>query len=232
MESFTLYHNITNDDDLLLYSYKLVTPYTVKLLQSEGKTMNVEIKMFSRNVYDFTIYAQNGSYFGSVTPDSVFQAPNLLSVLHNAFTKTHGGNTTICIFSFFFSFIVVSTLSGTDRMYSIPLAETTVSFITPCLTLFMLLFSAITIYRFVSDDESGRRSILYLNNVTTGSYYLSLLIFYSCMMVIAGLICGTAVYFCNIISNTLLLYMFGYFVLAGLLTASFSLFIGILVNQK
>ena len=117
-------------------------------------------------------------------------------------------------------------------MYSIPLADTTVSFITPCLTLFMLLFSAIMIYRFVSDDESGRRSILYLNNVTTGSYYLSLLIFYSVMMVIIGLICGIAVYFCNIVSNTLLLYMFGYFILAGLAVTSFSLFIGILVNQK
>ena len=194
--------------------------------------MNVELKMFARNVYDYTIYAQNDSYFGSVTPDSVSQAPNLLSVLHNAFTKTHGGNTTICIYALIPLFVVVSLLRGTDRMYSIPLAETTVSFIIPCLTIFMLLFSAIMIYRFVSDDESGRRSILYLNNVTTGSYYLSLLIFYSLMMIIVGLICAIAVYFCNIISKTLLLYVFGYFILAGLMTASFSLFVGILVHQK
>lgn len=130
------------------------------------------------------------------------------------------------------SLLVVSSLQGTDRMYSIPVAEMTVTFLVPCLALFMLIFSAIIIYRFVSDDESGRRSILYLNNVSTGTYYLSLLLFYSMMMIVVGLVCGVVVYFCNVVSTSVLSHMFGYFILSGIATAGFSLLIGIIVNQK
>ena len=65
-------------------------------------------------------------------------------------------------------------ISYVDKIFAIPLNSIETSLLIFGLTAYILLFSSIIIYRFVSDDEFGRRNILFLNNVTTGTYIVSI----------------------------------------------------------
>lgn len=123
-------------------------------------------------------------------------------------------------------------IESTDKVFIIPLTSIEISLLILGLTAYILLFSSIIIYRFVSDDEFGRRNILFLNNVTTGTYITSLYLFYAIMMLIVGAICGFVIYFCNIVSRTVTVYLFLCFLVAGLANGMFSIFIGILIHQK
>ena len=117
-------------------------------------------------------------------------------------------------------------------MFALPLNFIEIKLLVLGLTSYVILFSSIIIYRFVSDDEFGRRNILFLNNVTTGNYIISLYIFYLIMMIIVGTICGIVIYLCNIVTKTIAGYIFICFLIAGLANGVFSIFIGILIHQK
>lgn len=123
-------------------------------------------------------------------------------------------------------------ISYYDKMFALPLNFIEIKLLVLGLTSYVILFSSIIIYRFVSDDEFGRRNILFLNNVTTGNYIISLYIFYLIMMIIVGTICGLVIYLCNIVTKTIAGYIFICFLIAGLANGVFSIFIGILIHQK
>lgn len=123
-------------------------------------------------------------------------------------------------------------ISYVDKIFAIPLNSIETSLLIFGLTAYILLFSSIIIYRFVSDDEFGRQQYSFPHKVTTGTYIVSLFIFYGVMMIVVGIICGLVIYLCNIVSKTVAGYFFICFLIAGLANSVFSIFIGILVHQK
>ena len=82
-------------------------------------------------------------------------------------------------------------------------------------------------YRVIQDDASGCRSLLYLNNVTTGVYSLALFVFSTLLMVGVSIICLLVIFITNIVSTSKLLSIALSLLIGSLETALCTLFLGV-----
>lgn len=100
------------------------------------------------------------------------------------------------------------------------------------LSVYMIVFTVIIVYRVIQDDASGCRSLLYLNNVTTGVYSLALFVFFTLLMVGVSVICLLVIFITNIVSTSKLLSIALSLLVGSLETALCTLFLAILINSR
>ena len=100
------------------------------------------------------------------------------------------------------------------------------------LSVYMIVFTVIIVYRVIQDDASGCRSLLYLNNVTTGVYTLALFVFSTLLMVGVSVICLLIIFITNIVSTSKLLSIALSLLIGSLETALCTLFLAILINSR
>lgn len=100
------------------------------------------------------------------------------------------------------------------------------------LSVYMIVFTVIIVYRVIQDDASGCRSLLYLNNVTTGVYTLALFVFSTLLMVGVSVICLLIIFITNIVSTSKLFSIALSLLIGSLETALCTLFLAILINSR
>ena len=106
------------------------------------------------------------------------------------------------------------------------------TFVVNCLTFYPLIFTVIIIFRMVSDNESGRRGMLYLHNVSTGLYACSLFLYSLLLMMGVSLLCIFVGLAGNVIPSSQIFNFISCFIVGGVLSATFSIFIGMLIHIK
>ena len=106
------------------------------------------------------------------------------------------------------------------------------SFVHFSLSIYPLLFTVIIIYRILSDNDSGRRAMLYLHNISTGIYATSILLFWTFLMVVVVALCLVILVGSNVIASHLIFTAIICFIIAALSCATFSIFVGMVIHAK
>lgn len=119
-----------------------------------------------------------------------------------------------------------------SRIYNENRLELISSFVHMCLSIYPLLFTVIIIFRMLSDNDSGRRAMLYLHNVSTGVYATSLFVYALLLMLGVVFICIVIFLGINIIPKHLIGTTILCFIVAAILCTTFSIFIGMVIHTK
>ena len=126
---------------------------------------------------------------------------------------------------------MASRLGITSKVFKNTGSSLVAGIIVTGLSLYMIVFTILIVYRVVNDDATGCRGLLYLHNVNTGIYATSLYLFFSLLMIGVGVICVAVIFALNIVTPSKLGSIALSFLVAALQNAMCSLFIAILVNQ-
>lgn len=84
----------------------------------------------------------------------------------------------------------------------------------------------------ISDDESGRRSMLYLHNVSTGVYATSIFIFSLALMLAVSILCLVVLLGSNTIPKNFIGSVILCYIVSGIGCAIFSIFISMIIHRK
>ena len=106
------------------------------------------------------------------------------------------------------------------------------TFVVNCLTFYPLIFTVILIFRMLSDNDSGRRAMLYLHNVSTGLYGCSLFLYSILLMTGVSVLCIFVGFAGNVIPSSQIFNFISCFIVGGISSATFSIFIGMLIHVK
>ena len=126
---------------------------------------------------------------------------------------------------------MASRLGISSKVFTTEGSSMVASIIVTGLTLYMIVFTILVVYRVVNDDVTGCRGLLYLNNVNTGIYATSLYLFFTLLMIGVGAICVVVIFALNIVTPSKLGSIALSFLVAALQNAMCALFVAILVNQ-
>ena len=126
---------------------------------------------------------------------------------------------------------MASRLLITSKVFTNQGSSLVASIVVTGLSLYMIVFTILIVYRVVNDDVTGCRGLLYLNNVNTGLYAASLYLFFSLLMIGVGVICVGVIFALNIVTPSKLGSIALSFLVSALQNAMCSLFVAILVNQ-
>lgn len=95
-----------------------------------------------------------------------------------------------------------------------------------------LIYTVILIYRLLSDDETGRRLMLYLHNVSTGYYGTSIFIYSIILMFCVSVLCCAILLGSKTVSASLNLYVILGYLIGGISCATFSICISMIFHVK
>lgn len=126
---------------------------------------------------------------------------------------------------------MASRLSISSKVFTNTGSSMVSGIIVTGLSLYMIMFTILVVYRVVNDDSTGCRGLLYLHNVNTGIYATSLYLFFSLLMIGVGLISVIVIFALNMVTASKLAAIALSFLIAAIQNAMCSLFIAILVNQ-
>lgn len=132
-----------------------------------------------------------------------------------------------------FDYLVSSIIENLNaKVYNTSRLEIATTLIHFCLSLYPLVFTVIIIYRMISDDDSGRRSMLYLHNVSTGVYASSIFIFSLGLMIAVSIICMVVLFGSNTIPKNFIGSVIFCYIVSAISCAVFSIFIAMLIHKK
>ena len=100
------------------------------------------------------------------------------------------------------------------------------------MSIYPLIYTVIIIYRLLSDDEAGRRSMLYLHNVSTGLYGTSIFIYSIILMICVSIICCLILLGSNTVPSSLYIYVIIGYLVSGISCATYSICLSMIVHVK
>ena len=100
------------------------------------------------------------------------------------------------------------------------------------MSIYPLIYTVIIIYRLLSDDEAGRRSMLYLHNVSTGLYGTSIFIYSIILMICVSIICCLILLGSDTVAKSLYFYVIIGYLVSGISCATFSICISMIIHVK
>ena len=106
------------------------------------------------------------------------------------------------------------------------------SFVHFAVSIYPLLYTVIIAYRMLSDNDSGRRAMLYLHNITTGIYATSILVFGFLLMLVVAALCLLILIGSNVIASHLIFTTILCFIISALSCATFTVFVAMVIHAK